>query len=303
VALDKNGNVWTWGDNLYGQLGLGYTGKAVYTPAKVSIDNVKMVVAGRGYTAVLKNDGTVWAWGENALGMTGDSSTANTLWPVQVQGLSDIVEIDAGMDHTLALKSDGTVWAWGDGKENILCNGQGYTSTVFVNVPVKVNDLPKVADIVAADFCSAALGSDGNVYVWGSNGDGQYGNGIDLWTPAQTPQKVPGIGDVASITASLGHCVAVKKDGSVWAWGRNQENQVQPGKGKKVLSPLKKIDGSAPMPTQNPNASPTAGGQQQTTPGGSASNGDLTLYITAGGVVLLVLAVIGAIFLIRMRRD
>jgi alpha-tubulin suppressor-like RCC1 family protein len=268
---------------------------------KISVDNVKMAVAGRGYTAVLKNDGTVWAWGENDLGMTGDSSKANTLWPSQVQGLSDIVKIDAGMDHTLALRSDGTVWAWGDGKENILCNGQGYTSTVFVNVPVQVGNLPKVTDIQAADFCSLALGSDGNVYVWGSNGDGQYGNSVDLWTPATTPQKVPGLGDVASITAGLGHCVAVKKDGSVWAWGRNQEDQVQPGKGKKVLSPLKKIDGGATMPTQS--ANPTPGGQQQQTPGESASNADMTLYIAAGGVILLVLAVIGAIFLIRIRKD
>ncbi len=300
VALDKNGNVWVWGDNYYGQLGLGYSGAPQYTPVKLSIDNVKMVAAGMGYTVVLKNDGSVWAWGENNYGTTGSSEKENTLTPAKVSGLLSIVMIDAGYDHTLALRSDGTVWGWGDGKENNLLDGQGYNNPVFVNTPRQINSLPMATDIVAAEHCSMALGSDGNLYVWGSNGDGQYGNSIDLQMPEATAQKVPSMSDVVSMSAGLGHCVAIKKDGSVWAWGRNQEDQVQPGKGKKVMAPLKKLDGVTVAPGQQSTPAATTSASSATA---TASDGtDMVFYITAGGVVLLAIAVIGFILLLRMRK-
>ncbi|HEY3273977.1 MAG TPA: hypothetical protein VGJ92_09455 [Methanocella sp.] len=297
AAVDENGHVWTWGDNLYGQLGTGRTGLVQYEPVQISIDNVKMVSAGNGYTVALKKDGTVWAWGENTYGMTGNSWKGNTLAPSQVEGLWDIVKIDAGYDHTLALRSDGTVWAWGDGEENKLCNGDGYYGTPTVRVPVQVNGLPPAADIAAGDHSSMVLGRDGTVYNWGSNGDGQYGNGIDLWMPAQAPVKVPDMSNVVSISTGYGHSVAVKNDGSLWVWGRNLEDQVQPGKGKKVMTPMKKLDGG----TMTPGAQSTP-----TTPASSAAAAaaaaDMVLYITVGGVVLLAIAVIGFILLLRMRK-
>lgn len=302
VAVDDSGHVWAWGDNLYGQLGLGNTGPSEYTPVKVPLDNVKMVSAGNGFTVALKNDGTVWAWGENTFGMTGQSWTgigSKTLTPSKVEGLGNIVKIDVGYDHTLALRDDGTVWAWGDGEENKLCNGQGYYGTATVSVPVQINGLPQIADIAAADHSSMALSRDGSVYVWGSNGDGQYGNGIDLWTPAQSPQKVPGLDNVVSMAAGLGHCVAIKKDGSVWAWGKNDEGQVQPGKGKKVMTPLKKIDGSATL-TDLP--VPTGQTQTPTATAGASQGTDMTFIITAAGVIVLALAIIGSIILLRMRK-
>lgn len=297
AAVDKDGNVWTWGDDKYGQLGDGGTGSAIYRPIKVRIDNVKMVAAGNGYTVALKNDGTVWAWGENDLGMAGGSGTGNVLFPRMVQGLSDITRIDAGYDHTLALKSDGTLWAWGDGEENKLLNGQGYYGTVDVRTPVQVKGLTTIVDISAGYHSSMALGSDGKVYAWGSNGDGQYGNGIDLWTPATSPQKVPGLSDIVSISAGLGHCVAVDKAGSLWAWGRNTDDQVQPGKGKKVMSPLKKIDGQSAIEGQQQQSS------SGSPSGSSSSDADTGGYIAIAGIVLLVLALVGFVILMKIRKS
>jgi alpha-tubulin suppressor-like RCC1 family protein len=303
VAVDESGHVWTWGDNAYGQLGIGRTGPVQYQPAQVSIDNVKMVSAGSGYTVALKNDGTVWAWGENKLGMAGSYYSGNVLTPSKVEGLWNIVKIDAGYDHTLALRDDGTVWAWGDGEENKICNGEGYSGTAAVPVPVQVKGLPPVADIAAGDHGSMVLERNGTVYCWGSNGDGQYGNGIDLQTPALSPEKVPGLDNVVAIAEGLGHCLAIKKDGSVWAWGRNLEDQVQPGKGKKVMTPLKKIDGGAVTPGQQSTPGATSSATATSSPADTASAGtDMVFYITVGGVVLLAIAIIGFIILLRMRK-
>lgn len=295
AAVDRDGHMWTWGDNKYGQLGTGRTGGIRYQPVQVSIDNVKMVAAGNGYTVALKNDGTVWAWGENDLGMSGSGGKGNVLSPQKIQGLSDIVKIDAGYDHTLALRNDGTVWGWGDGAQNKIGNGQGFYDTVAVRVAAQVSGLPRIVDIQASDQGSMVLGSDGNVYVWGSAIDGQFGNGIDISTPATAPIKVPDMSDVISIASGSSHRAVIKKDGSVWMWGRNVEDQIQPGMGKKVLYPVKKLEGGTSAVVQQPTIPPGSAGTD-------TAGGDMTLYITAAGVILLALALLGLILLIYMRK-
>ncbi len=295
AAVDRDGHVWTWGDNKYGQLGTGSAGGQRYQPVQAPIDNVKMVAAGYGYTVALKNDGTVWAWGENDLGMAGSGDKSNVLSPRKIQGLSDIVKIDAGYDHTLALRKDGTVWGWGNGAQNKIGNGQGFYDTVAVRTAAQSSGLSHIIDIQASDQGSMALGSDGNVYVWGSAIDGQLGNSIDISTPADAPIKVPGLSDVVSIASGYGHRAVIKKDGSVWMWGRNQEDQIQPGMGKKVLAPVKKLDGGTSAVVQQPTIPATSGGS-------GAAGADISLYIMIGGLVLLVLALIGVVALLRMRK-
>ncbi len=295
AAVDRDGHVWTWGDNKYGQLGTGRAGGRQYQPVKASIDNVKMAAAGNGYTAALKNDGTVWAWGENDLGMAGSGGKDNVLSPQKIQGLSDIVKIDAGYDHTLALRKDGTVWGWGDGAQNKIGNGQGFYDTVAVRTAAQSRGLSGIVDVQASTQGSMALGSDGNVYVWGSPIDGQFGNGIDISEPANAPVKVPGLSDVVSIASGTGHRAVIKKDGSVWMWGRNREDQIQPGMGKKVLSPVKKLDGGTSAVVLQPTIPP---GSEDPDMAGA----DIALYISIGGVVLLALALVGVLVLIRMRK-
>jgi alpha-tubulin suppressor-like RCC1 family protein len=295
AAVDRDGHVWTWGDNKYGQLGTGRTGGIRYQPVQAPIDNVKMVAAGNGYTVALKNDGTVWAWGENDLGMAGSGGKDNVLSPQKIQGLADIVKIDAGYDHTLALKNDGTVWGWGDGAQNKIGNGQGFYDTVAVRQAAKVSGLPRIIDIQASTQGSMALGSDGNVYVWGNAIDGQFGNGIDISTSATAPIKVPDLGDVFSIAAGSNHRAVIKKDGSVWMWGRNAEDQIQPGMGKRVLTPVKKLDGGTSAVVLQPTIPPGSDGT-------GMAGGDIAMYISIGGVVLLALALIGVLVLIRMRK-
>ncbi|OPY29965.1 MAG: Regulator of chromosome condensation (RCC1) repeat protein [Methanocella sp. PtaU1.Bin125] len=298
AALDSDGHVWTWGDNKYGQLGAGGAYGKSYRPIRVnSVDNVKMVAAGNGYTVVLKNDGTVWAWGENDLGMAGAGDKSNVLRPQQIQGLSDIVKIDAGYDHTLALRKDGTVWGWGDGAQNKIGNGQGFYDTVAVRTAARCSGLSNIVDVQASDQASMALAGDGSVYGWGSAIDGQFGNSVDISEPAGSPVKVPGLTDVVAIAAGYGHRAVIKKDGSVWMWGRNQEDQIQPGLGKKVLAPVKKLEGSGTTVVQQPTIPPAATGSTET------GNSDIATYITIGGVALLALAVgvIGLLLYLRKR--
>ena len=114
LALKKDGTVWAWGHNEYGQLGDGTQTLGRLTPVQVSgLSGVIAIAAGEYHSLALKSDGTVWAWGGNYEGQLGDGTTNNKLTPVQVSGLSGVIAIAASYRHSLALKSDGTVWAWG----------------------------------------------------------------------------------------------------------------------------------------------------------------------------------------------
>ena len=209
------------------------------------------IAAGSYHTVALKSDGTVWTFGDNYYGQLGDGNSggdyssydpgidSNT--PVQVVGpggsgfLTDIIAIAAGWYHTVALKSDGTVWAWGSNGNGRL----GDNTTIERHMPVQVHgegDIGFLTDIIAISAGwkhTVALKSDGTVWAWGYNGYGQLGDGTT--TDRHTPVQVHGEGDIGFltdiITISAGgwHTVALKSDGTVWAWGYNLYGQLGDG--------------------------------------------------------------------------
>ena len=217
LALKKNGTVWAWGSNIYGALGNATTNPSL-TPVQVLLlTGATKISAGGWHSVALKNDGTVWTWGWNIDGQLGDGTFVDKTIPTQVSGLTGVIEIAAGTYHVLALKSDSTVWAWGD---NI--SGQiGDNSTIDRNTPVQVVGLTGVVKIASGRFFSLAVKRDGTVWTWGENLYGQLGNGTT--TDSHVPVQVTGLTGITSATAATGafHCLAVKNDNTVWAWGRN----------------------------------------------------------------------------------
>ncbi|HYA26590.1 MAG TPA: hypothetical protein VEE82_01195 [Thermodesulfovibrionales bacterium] len=101
--------------------------------------------------------------------------------------------IGAGKYHSVALKSDGTVWTWGDNYYGQLGDG---SSDLSSGAPVQVSGLAKITAITAGDFHTLALKSDGTVWTWGSNGNGQLGDGTTA--DSATPVQVIGLTGVAS---------------------------------------------------------------------------------------------------------
>jgi alpha-tubulin suppressor-like RCC1 family protein len=113
LALKSDGTVWTWGQNMYGQLGNGTTTDSP-VPIQVSgLSNVIDVTCGAFECHIIKADETAWAWGRNTYGNLGDGTVANSYTPVQSVGLTNIVRIAAGTNFALFAKSDGTFWGCG----------------------------------------------------------------------------------------------------------------------------------------------------------------------------------------------
>ena len=240
VALKSDGTVWAWGIGGNGELGNG-TGTDSSYPVQV-LDGVAAVAAGISHTVALKSDGTVWTWGWNPWGAIGNGTTTNQLQPVQVTGLSGVfTSVAAGWQHTVALKSDGTVWTWGSNVFGQLGNG---TSTDSL-LPVQVTGLSGVFVAVGAGYShTIAIKSDGTLWVWGRDdyllGDGTI---FDPYAPfTASPVQVTGLPGVVAAGGGYHHTVALKGDGTLWAWGWNEYGQVGVGP-TKGFTPLQVLDG------------------------------------------------------------
>ena len=256
LALRSDGSVVAWGDNAQGQLGNG-TATGSVTPVQVqgvggtgTLTGV-VAIASAEHSLALRSDGSVVAWGYNAQGQLGDGTSTNSPTPVEVEGVSGvgtltgIVAIAAGGNHSLALRSDGTVVSWGYNGFGQLGNGTTTNSPTPVEVEgvSGVGSLTGVVAIAAGATHSLALRSDGTVVAWGYNTDGELGDGTTTNSP--TPVEVQGVGGsgtlsgVVAIAGGYDHSVALRLNGSVVAWGDNDEGQLGNGTTTNSFTPVK----------------------------------------------------------------
>lgn len=229
IALDKDGYVYCWGDNTYGQLGNGYFGwkEGCMAPRMVfGLTGVVGISGGSCNAAAIKKDGTVWVWGDNRSGALGNNSCLDSATPVQVKDLTGAVQVACGREHTLALKKDGSVWSWGENWFGQL--GDGTISVL--PAPKQVEGISDVKKISGGLSHTLALKTDGSLWGWGSTMDSQL-DFQKLWPEPMTftPIQPFGLDGIRDIAAGEDYTLVVKGDGTVWGWGQNYRNQLGNG--------------------------------------------------------------------------
>jgi alpha-tubulin suppressor-like RCC1 family protein len=219
-ALSSSGAVKCWGSNLFGQLGDGSETESQSTPVEVAglSSNVVSISTGPNHACALTSSGSVKCWGQNTNGGLGDKTTTDRRTPVDVVDLtngSGVTAISAGLGHTCALLSGGTVKCWGRNESGQL----GDNTTTDSSVPVEVAGLSSgVVAISAGNELTCALISGGSVKCWGSNTNGQIGDGT--YENRHSPTDVIGLSSsVVAISAGWSSACAILSTGAVKCWG------------------------------------------------------------------------------------
>ena len=239
LAIGTDGQLYAWGQNGFGQIGDGTTSNrstpvVVQFPAGV---HATKVVAGADDSFALGSDGNVYGWGDNSLNELGDGNGNNSSTPVKVSlpvGVT-VTALAAGQFHTLALTSTGTVYGWGyDGDGEL---GDGKRATPATPVVASFPGAVTATSIAAGGYHSLAGGSDGHVYAWGNNSDGQLGLGTKNIHTKPIMVTLPSGVSATSVAAGLYHSLAIGSDGKLYAWGYNVYGQLGDGTNTMALSP------------------------------------------------------------------
>jgi alpha-tubulin suppressor-like RCC1 family protein len=240
LARKSDGTVLAWGSNGSGQLGDGTIQASVSFVDVHGLDPgnpITSVSACANHALALRSDKTVLAWGSNGSGQLGKANLETSFVPVPVAGLTNVKAVACGVGgggggHSLALTFEGKVFAWGANTNGQLGIGNNEQKTAPVPVDFPPTAPPVIAIAAGGLSFSLALLEDGSVWAWGTNTNGQLGNGdktdrivpFPVSTLGPTPPSDPD--SRISAIAAGNHGLALRVNGQVLAWGGNAFGQL-----------------------------------------------------------------------------
>jgi len=225
-ALTSVGGVKCWGYGGYGLIGDG-TGASRYTPVDVNgmTSGVIALAAGGQHICAVKNTGALLCWGWNGYGQLGDGTGSDRYVPTDANGLdSGVVAVAPGMYHTCASLATGAVKCWGYGGDGQVGNNGWSTSYSPASV---FGMTDATASISSGERHTCVVKTTGALWCWGSNGNGQLGNGTT--SNSNTPVNISSLGTtVRTVSAGLVgfHTCALTADGTAKCWGNNGYGQL-----------------------------------------------------------------------------
>jgi len=212
--------LYTWGRNDFGALGLGNTTSYNYSgPKKVgSLTNwssITISMGSKAAAAAIKIDGTLWTWGYGGTGQLGLGNVTYYSSPKQVGSLTNWATSSSGSLFVAAKKADGTIWAWGSNSFGQL----GLGNITNYSSPKQVGGLTDWAKISAGQFSCLAIKTDGTLWGWGRNALGTLGLGDT--TNRSSPVQVGALTNWGNVALFQQSCAGIKTDGTLWTWGSN----------------------------------------------------------------------------------
>ena len=224
-AIKIDGTLWLWGRNSYGLLGDNTTTNRSSPVQTVTGGiNWKQAAGGRLHTAAIKTDGTLWLWGYGAEGQLGKNTITSISSPLQTTAFgTNWKQVNCGYLHTAAIKTDGTLWTWGANSFGQL----GDNTTTSRSSPIQtIARGTNWKQVSGGKQHTAATKTDGTLWTWGSNATyGQLGD--NTVTSRSSPVQTVAFGtNWKQVDCGYLHTSAIKTDGTLWTWGRNNFGQL-----------------------------------------------------------------------------
>jgi alpha-tubulin suppressor-like RCC1 family protein len=243
-GIKTNGTLWMWGDNSYGQLGIGVvTGNYNKSSPVQTIaggTNWKQVAFGTNCTAAVKTDGTLWCWGDNTFGQLGTNDRTAYSSPVlTVAGGTNWKQVSCGYYSTGAIKSDGTLWIWGLGGSGQIGNN---TRTNYSSPVQTIAGGTNWKQVSCSWQYVFAIKNDGTLWCWGDGSSWQLGtnNANQYSSPVQT---IAGGTNWKQVTSGISSTAAIKTDGTLWTWGYNGSGELGTNNRTAYSSPVQTVAG------------------------------------------------------------
>lgn len=183
-GLRLDGRVQCWGNNERGQLGTGDLLDRDQPTLVSELVDVKQLSVGTWAACAVRADATLWCWGDNDYGQLGDGTVTDRASPVQLQ-LQDVEEVSILAAHACARTALGEVWCWGSNSFEQVADG---SLGDVITTPRRVEGIEGARSIAVGSFTSCALLGDRDVWCWGDNSQGAFGNGT--WEGGPTPRRV-----------------------------------------------------------------------------------------------------------------
>ena len=234
IATKTDGTLWLWGNNENGQLGVhNITSRSTPVTTLIGGNNWDQIQAAFSHNGAIKTDGTLWLWGRGDAGQMGLNTFTNAgrSTPVTTAlGGTDWKTLSCGGFHNFAIKTDGSLYLWGFNEQWQL----GTNTTTSRALPVQAidnNNNWRMA--VANGYFSAAIKADGTLWTWGGRIQAShpinYGNmGINDSNQGRATPVTTILGGTnwKSLVCGREFVAALKTDGTIWAWGRNDRGQL-----------------------------------------------------------------------------
>jgi alpha-tubulin suppressor-like RCC1 family protein len=241
LGVRTNGTTWAWGCNGSGRLGDNTT-VAKSSPVSVvgGFTDWCQVSGGQRNSLALRTNGIAWAWGLNVCGVLGDNTVTARSSPVSVVGgFTDWCRISAGKDHSLGLRQNGTVWAWG-------CNASGQlgtNSTVSRSSPVSVvGGFTDWCGVGGGGRSSFAIRQNGTIWSWGYAAFGELGTN-SVVSRSSPVSVIGGFTDWCAIGPGYSFVLAVRQNGTAWAWGNGSDGRLGDNTAANKSSPVSVVGG------------------------------------------------------------
>jgi len=228
-GIKYDDTLWRWGTFPTGSGGRNYDFDWSFSPIQLGTDSWKTIVSTQlrnlptnvnASSTILgvKTNGTLWGWGSNLFGQLGANDTITRSSPVQIGALTNWDKLFVYPNKALAIKTNGTLWAWGvnsNGTLGINTSISSYSSPVQVGA-----NSWRFASMESAN--AYAIRSDFTLWVWGSNNFfGALGLNNNDSINRSSPVQLGALANWATVAANGLSVLAVKTDGTLWAWGYN----------------------------------------------------------------------------------
>jgi alpha-tubulin suppressor-like RCC1 family protein len=228
-ALDAAGAAYCWGQNFWGQLGVGTTSLAANPTALAVAGGLtfRSVATGVMHTCALTAAGAAYCWGRNA-GALGDSTLVAASTPQAVHGGLTFTVIGAGYGRTCALTTGHQAACWGSDSLGTMPNS---------TMPTLIGGGLLFDSLAMGQSHACGLTSGGAAYCWGANTAGQLGTG-GVGAASQVPVAVGGGLTFKSLAAGAFHACALTAAGAAYCWGSGTSGQLGAGTAGNSYTPV-----------------------------------------------------------------